>query len=315
LNKKAPLVSVITGYYNRKQNIKESIYSILSQTYDNIEYIVFDDCSTDGTRELLRTIDSPNFRLIEHPRNLGFTRGLINAISQSSGKYIAIHGAGDISNTARIEKQVHILEENIDFGIVGCYSERLNSFKNEIELHKPKKLSNHEVFFLHGEIMFKREIYDLVGGYDGFYKYNQCTSFVRKIGKISRIGIIEEVLYKQIIYNDGVSNNPKKQFSQKVYSNINKQIKSLSQGDVDEYEYIPGVNNRRAIVDSYFTSLLVFGYVSLDKKFDLILKKNHKFLHLLSSSFLNKNKFKYLHILFFPGCLIRATLKNLKALK
>lgn len=315
MNEQPPLVSVVTGYYNRKQNIKESIHSILNQTYDNIEYIVFDDYSTDGTRDLLRTIDTPNFRLIEHKRNIGFTKGLINAISQSTGKYIAVHGAGDISYSDRIRKQVSFLENNTDFGLVGCYSERLNRFNNETEIHEPKKLSNHEAFFLHGEIMFIREIYDLVGGYDVFYKYNQCTSLVRKIGKISQIEVLDEILYKQIIYNNGVTNNPKKQFAQKVYSNINKQIKSLSGENVDECEFLPGVNHKRAIIDSYFTSLLVFGYVSLDDTFDQILQKNHKFLYLLLSSFLNAHSFKYLHMLFFPGCLIRATLKNLKSLK
>jgi glycosyltransferase involved in cell wall biosynthesis len=313
-DKNKPLVSVITGYYNRKKNLEESIDSIFNQSYDNIEFIVFDDFSSDGTREILKEIKKPNFILIQHKHNIGFTQGLINAIHQSSGKYIAIHGAGDISYKDRVRKQVEVLENDENSGIVGCYSERVNVFDNEVKVYAPEVINN-KTSFIHGEIMFRKDLYDLVGGYDPYMVYNQCSGLVRKIGKISDIKVVEEVLYKQFFYEDGVAKNTKKQFSQKVYSNIGSQIKELSGSDVREVLYLCGVNNKQAIKKAYVSSLVRFGEVSLDERFENIIRKKYKFFYFLYSSPLNTSKFRYLHLTLFPVQIIFILIKKVTAQK
>ncbi|MEL7029538.1 MAG: glycosyltransferase family A protein, partial [Pseudomonadota bacterium] len=92
----APLVSVVTIFYNRADHVRSSIESLLSQTYPNMEIVAVDDGSTDDTLRELQAIEDPRYRVISK-ENTGFTRSLNFAIAQTSGAYVAIHDAGDIS--------------------------------------------------------------------------------------------------------------------------------------------------------------------------------------------------------------------------
>lgn len=84
-----PLVSVIIPCFNQESFIEESIESVLRQTYQNIEIICVDDCSTDNSVDLIgKYVDLPNFKLIKNKKNLGvcLTRNL--AVEASRGTYI-----------------------------------------------------------------------------------------------------------------------------------------------------------------------------------------------------------------------------------
>ena len=104
-----PLVSIITVYYNREQYIKESIQSLLEQTYKNTEIIIVDDGSNDETLNILNKFTDNRIRIISHG-NMGFVKSIKKAIDISKGKYIAIHGSVDISHANRIERQVDFLK-------------------------------------------------------------------------------------------------------------------------------------------------------------------------------------------------------------
>ncbi|WP_051292679.1 glycosyltransferase family 2 protein [Olivibacter sitiensis] len=209
-----PLVSIITGYYNRKENLKESIQSVLEQTYPNFEYIVFDDCSTDGTSELIDEFAHPRLRVIKHKRNIGFTKGIIAAIAESKGELIAIHGAGDVSFPERIAKQVDLLEKNPQVGIVGCLLEDVS--REGTKIHSPIDGSN-KSHFTQGEVMYRKSLYYEVGGYNSLFKYGQFTILKLELLKISESAFVNEVLYRRIHFENGVTKNPKKRIEQKFY--------------------------------------------------------------------------------------------------
>lgn len=73
-----PLVSVIMPVYNSEKYLNEAIQSILNQTYENIELIIIDDCSTDFSKEIIKNINSEKINLIKNEKNMGvsFTRNL-----------------------------------------------------------------------------------------------------------------------------------------------------------------------------------------------------------------------------------------------
>jgi len=118
-----PLVSVIMPAYNAEKWIAEAIDSILNQTYDNIELIVWDDGSTDGTWGILREYSSSNTRIYGTPKNSGVTYALNRLIEKSKGKYIARMDADDIAMPDRIEKQILFLENLSQLSAVGCVIE------------------------------------------------------------------------------------------------------------------------------------------------------------------------------------------------
>lgn len=115
-----PLVSVIIPTYNRTQFLKLTIESILNQTFQDFEIIVVDDGTpSDNNRLLCKEFNSVKYIKIENsggpakPRNIG--------IKEAKGKYLAFVDDDDIWLPIKLEKQVDILERNLDFGLVhGC---------------------------------------------------------------------------------------------------------------------------------------------------------------------------------------------------
>ena len=108
-----PLVSVAIIAYNQKEFLRECLDSILAQDYDNIEIVVADDCSTDGTQEFLRAyqVESPRklvLRLAES--NQGITLNSNAAHFACTGKYIAWIGGDDLMLPGKISAQVDIME-------------------------------------------------------------------------------------------------------------------------------------------------------------------------------------------------------------
>jgi len=147
MKKENPLVSVAIITYNQKEYLKECIESILEQDYDNIEIVIADDCSTDGTQEMLKEYNEkyPNkFVLKLSDKNQGITKNSNLAHFACSGKYIAWMGGDDLMLPGKIRKQVEYMEANPNCTI--CYhnldvfqsetNETLHYFNNDKNKHQ-----------------------------------------------------------------------------------------------------------------------------------------------------------------------------------
>jgi glycosyltransferase involved in cell wall biosynthesis len=110
-----PLVSIAIVTYNQKEYLKECIDSILMQDYENKEIIIADDCSTDGTQEMLLNylLEYPNLFVLKlAKKNLGITRNHNVAHFACKGKYISWIGGDDLMMPGKIIKQVGFMEAN-----------------------------------------------------------------------------------------------------------------------------------------------------------------------------------------------------------
>ncbi len=114
-----PLITVLMPVYNCANFVSEAVESILSQTYTDFEFIIIDDCSTDKTVNIIKSYTDTRIRLIEKPRNTGYTYSLNLGLEMAKGKYIARMDGDDISLPLRFEKQVAFLENNIDVVLCG----------------------------------------------------------------------------------------------------------------------------------------------------------------------------------------------------
>ena len=119
-----PLVSVIVPAYNAEMYIAQTLHSVLSQTYKNIEVIVVDDGSRDGTAQIVEAIMRRDNRVtLLHQSNSGVAAARNLAIEKSRGEYIAPIDADDIWFPQKIEKQVRcMLHEGSSTGIVYAWS-------------------------------------------------------------------------------------------------------------------------------------------------------------------------------------------------
>jgi glycosyltransferase involved in cell wall biosynthesis len=114
-----PLVSVNIPVYNGEKFIKESVSSILSQSYQNIELVIVNDGSTDSTSEILNSFKNSNIRVINNNENRGLVFSRNVALDNSNGKYVALLDSDDIAEEGRIKKQVDFLERNPCYVLAG----------------------------------------------------------------------------------------------------------------------------------------------------------------------------------------------------
>ena len=131
---KEPLVSVVIPVYNREQYIEETINSVINQTYKNIEIILVDDASQDGTINIIKGIKDSRITCYELKINKGVSAAFNLGVAKSNGEYIARLDSDDTAVFDRIEKQILFLENNRDISICGSWLRYINSIN---ELHFP----------------------------------------------------------------------------------------------------------------------------------------------------------------------------------
>lgn len=115
----APTVSVIMAAYNGAAFLPETIASLQAQTFGDFEVVIVDDCSTDDTRDVLRAIDDPRFRIVESPVNQGPVRSRNTAVVHARGRYLAGLDQDDLCLPGRFAAQVAYLEMNPDTVVLG----------------------------------------------------------------------------------------------------------------------------------------------------------------------------------------------------
>lgn len=110
---KPPIVSVITPTYNRAELLKETVGSILNQTFEDFEYIVVDDGSTDDTSKVLSSFRDPRMRVIKQS-NQGEVSAINRAWSSARGRFVAIVSSDDPMLPLWLDAMVAALDGNPD---------------------------------------------------------------------------------------------------------------------------------------------------------------------------------------------------------
>jgi glycosyltransferase involved in cell wall biosynthesis len=232
-----PKVTVITGYYNRAHALEATIDSIMKQSFEDFEFIVFNDKSTDNTRETLCDIekkyDDPRLVIINHEENKGFVQGMIDAISMATGKYICVQGSGDVAHHDRLKFQFELLEKRLDVGVVGCFYENYVEDKNITRVRRKvadeitmKDLMDENIFS-HGEVMYRKNIYDGVGGYRPEFINCQDQDLWFRMIKVTKFATVPKLLYRRFIRFDGVSYDPRSFLRQTRYSILSCELATL----------------------------------------------------------------------------------------
>jgi len=209
-----PVVSVIMAAFNAQDTIKDSINSILNQTFSDFELIIANDGSTDNTKEIVLSFIDPRIILIDM-ENKGPSIARDIAIKKSKGKYLAILDSDDIALPERLQKQVNFLENNKDYILVGSNAIILDRDENYVwtstnpltweEIGKKFPYAS----FYHSSVMFTAEAYKLSGGY---YTENKLYIFedsllwnkMKEFGKMSNI---KEPLIKYRLSPDAASSH------------------------------------------------------------------------------------------------------------
>lgn len=136
-----PLVSVVMPVYNAERFLRQAIDSVLNQTYRNIELILVDDYSGDGSVQIMKEYAGRDNRvcLIFNDRNRGVAQTRNNGIQAAAGEYIALLDSDDVWELTKLDRQLKLLlEENAD--ITYCSLDFIN--ENGEKIKKPFIVSN-----------------------------------------------------------------------------------------------------------------------------------------------------------------------------
>lgn len=113
-------VSVILTSYNHENYIRESIESVLNQSFTDFELIIIDDHSTDNSWSIIKSYKDDRIRAFRNEKNIR-TKGFHNAIRNiARGQYIAIHHSDDVWELDKLEKQVEFLDKNLKYA--ACFT-------------------------------------------------------------------------------------------------------------------------------------------------------------------------------------------------
>ena len=118
-----PMVSVVIPAYHAERYLEETVRSALAQTYPDLEIIIVDDCSTDGTLALARRLAEEDSRItvLRNPRNQGVAETRNHGIRQAAGTYIALLDSDDVWAPTKLEQQLKLLARKNADGVYCSY--------------------------------------------------------------------------------------------------------------------------------------------------------------------------------------------------
>ena len=141
------LVSIIMPSYNTGQYIAETIQSVISQTYQNWELIIVDDCSTDNTDEIVAKIRDERIRYFKNVNNSGAAVSRNKALREARGRWIAFLDSDDLWMPEKLEKQISFMKKN-DYAFSYTNYEEIDSQGNRtgVRVTGPKKITKTGMF-------------------------------------------------------------------------------------------------------------------------------------------------------------------------
>lgn len=215
-----PLVTVGVITYNSSKYIIDTLNSVKSQTYQNIELIISDDCSTDDTPVLAQQWIEENGHLftvakfISTQKNLGVAGNCNNAIKAGKGVWIKILSGDDRFLPETVSGYVefiadhpdahlcfgkfHFFSENEDdyFHYICCYYRKVFYPLLQLPLKRQERKNLHQLFIPGPGTFFSRKLYDLVGGFDEKYPFcEEDPFFGRCLASGYRVWFIDRELY------------------------------------------------------------------------------------------------------------------------
>ena len=237
-------ISVIMPVYNGEKYLKESIDSILNQTFSDFEFIIINDGSIDNTKKIINDYKDKRIVYIENEKNSGIVTTLNKGLNYASGKYIARMDADDISLPTRFEKQIKYMEENNDVDILGTAIELFGKNITPNSRIFSKSFENIKCDLLiscalaHPTVMIRKSILEIEN-----YKYNSNYEKLEdyelwfQISKKYKIETLEEILLRYRIHSNQITQNYSEEYLERFKSfkkeQLNFFIKDFNSEELD----------------------------------------------------------------------------------
>jgi glycosyltransferase involved in cell wall biosynthesis len=188
-------VSIVTPSYNQAPFLEETIVSVLEQDYPNIEYVVVDDGSTDGSLEIARRYESQLHRLVVQ-ENAGQVAAINRGFEHTSGGLMAYLNSDDTLLPGAVSEMVAEFEADPDLALVygdALYADEastLTGFLPSREWDPPRMVRNCDNHVVQPSSMWTRRVWELAGPFDerGYYFFDfEFYLRVSEVGRARRV--------------------------------------------------------------------------------------------------------------------------------
>ena len=197
--------------HNGERFLPAALKSLLGQTHRNFELLIMNDGSTDSSVDIIQSVQDERIRLFSQKRS-GLTVSLNRLIAHATGEYIARADADDIYLPGRLECQIRFLCECQDVGVVGAFYQEIDEDDNTIATGwLPVAHTEIVRYFrvgssiMHPIVMFRKAVFDRVGGYDNSLRYAQDYELWTRLSTVTRFANIPKVLLQYRCHGHAVS--------------------------------------------------------------------------------------------------------------
>lgn len=160
----SPDVTVLMPVFNAERHVRAAIDSVLAQTFENFEFLIVNDGSSDRSREIVAAYADPRITLVDQERNQGLAAALNRGLQLSRAEFVARQDADDVSSPRRLERQLQFLRDHPDVAVLGTQGFLIDedgrvTGTSDRSL-EPASISWYHLFdnpFIHSSVMFRRQ--------------------------------------------------------------------------------------------------------------------------------------------------------------
>jgi len=194
-----PLISVVMPVYNALPFLDDSIGSILAQTFSDFEFVILDDASTDKSNTRLRewAARDERIRLHHSDKQLGLSGSSNAVVAHARAAIVARMDADDVAHPERLKRQWEIIEQQPQVVAVGTLCNGIDARGREVRPRDRWRLVRRSGYipFPHGSAMFRREVFDRIGGYDDTATGGEDQDLFARMAAHGRVVTLPDVLY------------------------------------------------------------------------------------------------------------------------
>jgi glycosyltransferase involved in cell wall biosynthesis len=291
MNATNPLITIGLPTYNRSIFLSKAIESVLHQTYSNIELIISDNNSTDGTKEFLSKLNNKEIKIIEQNENKGMVANWNSCLMNASGEYFLLLSDDDYLEKYAVEKMVEGFSNpaiKLVYGNISMIDKKGDVLRTQN--HKVPELESGEKFVL-GILSCKRNVYPSAV----LFK----TIDAVKLGGYPPIGTATDFALQSLIALSGsVAFIPTALVRYRVHSEAESYSKRAAQSHIQLAKWLNNNTNLsiyKKEINRYSTKQLFYSL-----RHEALHKRRYKALYVLKMliDLSNKHQWKYIYLFF-----------------
>lgn len=200
-------ISVIMAEYNTTpQYLRESIESILSQTFRDFDFIIIDDCGTNNLAKIVESYADPRIKIVRNRQNSGLVASLNTAIEKADGEYLVRMDTDDIAMPNRIETLYKAVLANPEYAVIGSRAVEFSDRGEKGILSSEGEKTGRNIMRgdvpVHPSVIMKKEIIKKVGGYPSFNRAEDLALWCELVLAGQKIYVLDDVLLRYRVNDD-----------------------------------------------------------------------------------------------------------------